>query len=115
MNWLLNCVARWCFKQRHGPIRRYPSVRDNVQFTYCKTLMTADCITYERLALARYTSYDPENRVLAVEQVTYRDDADGHTEFQCQVTAALNFGIDVAVMSFYDLDHFPFLEHIVTK
>jgi len=90
-------------------------VRDNVQFTYCKTLMTADCITYERLALARYTSYDPENRVLAVEQVTYQDDADGHTEFQCQVTAALNCGIDVAVMSFYDIDHFPFLEHILTE
>lgn len=114
MNWLLNCVARWCFKQRHGSIRRYPSVRDNVEFSYCKTLMTADSITHEKLALARYTSYDPENRVLAVEQVTYQDDEDGHTQFQCQVTAALHFGIDVAVMSPYDLDYFPFLDHVVT-
>ncbi len=90
-------------------------MRDNVQFSYCKTLMTADCITYGRLALARYTSYDPENRVLAVEQVTYQDDESGHTEFECQVTTALTFGIDVAVMSYFPLDHFPFLEHLVTE
>lgn len=90
-------------------------MRDNVQFSYCKTLMTADCITYGRLALARYTSYDPENRVLAVEQVTYQDDESGHTEFECQVTTALTFGIDVAVMSYLPLDHFPFLEHLVTE
>ncbi len=89
-------------------------MRDNVEFSYCKTLMTADSITHEKLALARYTSYDPENRVLAVEQVTYQDDEDGHTQFQCQVTAALHFGIDVAVMSPYDLDYFPFLDHVVT-
>ena len=116
MNWLLSCVARWCFKQRHSSIRRYPSVRDNVQFIYCKTVeIAADCITTETLALARFTSYGPDNRALAVEQVTYQDDEDGHTQFQSQVASALYFGIDVAVISPYDLDYFPLLDRINFK
>ncbi len=82
-------------------------MRDDVQFVYCKMESTQNG-EIDALALARFTSYDPDNRALAVEQVTYQDDEDGHTEFQCQVTAALNFGIDVAVMRFYPLDRFPF-------
>ena len=114
MNWLLKCIIQWRFKQRHPSIRRYPSVRNSVNFIYCK-IESLDENDINALALARYTSYDPENRALAVEQVTYQDDEKGHTEFQCQVTAALHFGIDVAVMSPYDLDYFPFLDHVVTK
>nr|BAR24573.1 hypothetical protein [uncultured Mediterranean phage uvMED] len=114
MNWLLNCVARWCFKQRHGSIRRYPSVRDDVQFVYCKMESTQNG-EIDALALARFTSYDPDNRALAVEQVTYQDDEDGHTQFQSQVTSALHFGIDVAVISPYDLDYFPLVERITCK
>ncbi len=114
MNWLLSCVARWCFKQRHSSIRRYPSVRDNVQFFYCKVELT-EKNDMDALALARFTSYDPDNRALAVEQVTYQDDEDGHTQFQSQVASALHFGIDVAVISPYDLDYFPLLDRISFK
>jgi hypothetical protein len=67
------------------------------------------------LALARFTSYDPDNRALAVEQVTYQDDGDGYTEFQSQVASALHLGIDVAVLTPYDLDYFPLLDRISSK
>jgi hypothetical protein len=67
------------------------------------------------LALARFTSYDPDNKALAVEQVTYQDDGDGYTEFQSQVASALHLGIDVAVLTPYDLDYFPLLDRISSK
>tara|TARA_R100001463_G_scaffold129152_2_gene187897 strand:+ start:487 stop:720 length:234 start_codon:yes stop_codon:yes gene_type:complete len=67
------------------------------------------------LALARFTSYDPDNKALAVEQVTYQDDGDGYTEFQSQVASALQLGIDVAVLTPYDLDYFPLLDRISSK
>ena len=86
-------------------------MRDDVQFVYCKMESTQDG-EINALALARFTSYDPDNRALAVEQVTYQDDEDGHTEFQSQVAAALHFGIDVAVITPYDLDYFPLLDRI---
>jgi len=89
-------------------------VRSSVNFIYCK-IESLDENDINALALARYTSYDPENKALAVEQVTYQDDEKGHTEFQCQVTAALHFGIDVAVISPYDLDYFPLLDRITFK
>ncbi len=113
MNWLLSCVARWCFKQRHGSIRRYPSVRDNVNFAYYQ--MEYSEKDPDTLAFARFTSYDPDNRALAVEQVAYQDDEDGHTQFQSQVATALHFGIDVAVITPYDLDYFPLLDRISFK
>jgi len=114
MNWLLSYVARWCFNQRHKSIRRYPSVRSNVQFIYCKIEPTHEG-EIDALALARFTSYDPYNRALAVEQVTYQDDEDGYDQFQAQVTSALSFGIDVAVISPHDLDYFPLVERITCK
>ena len=89
-------------------------MRSSVNFIYCK-IESLDENDINALALARYTSYDPENKALAVEQVTYQDDEKGHTEFQCQVTAALHFGIDVAVISPYDLDYFPLLDRITFK
>ena len=89
-------------------------MRSNVNFIYCK-IESLDENDINALALARYTSYDPENKALAVEQVTYQDDEDGHTQFQSQVASALHFGIDVAVISPYDLDYFPLLDRITFK
>jgi hypothetical protein len=45
-----------------------------------------------------------------VEQVIYEDDEEGFMQFECQVAAALECGIDVSVMSPYDLAYFPLLE-----
>ena len=63
----------------------------------------------------RFTSYDDSSRALAVEQVTYRDGPLGYRDFESQVAAALDCGIDVDVMSPYDLDYFPLLESIVMR
>lgn len=83
----------------------------NVKFIYCKVDESADP---EALALARFTSYDDNARVLAVEQVTYQDSVTGFQDFERQVAAALDCGIDVAVMTAYDLDYFPIIESLVT-
>jgi len=88
-------------------------VRDNVNFSYYQ--MEYSEKDPNTLALARFTSYDPDNRALAVEQVTYQDDGDGYTEFQSQVASALHLGIDVAVLTPYDLDYFPLLDRISSK
>ena len=39
----------------------------------------------------------------------------GHQDFEIQVAAALDCGIDVAVMTAYDLDYFPLIESLVTS
>ena len=83
----------------------------NVKFIYCKIGQSTDD---GALALARFTSYDDHSRVLAVEQVTYQDSMRGFRDFETQVAAALDCGIDVAVMTPYDLDYFPTIESLVT-
>lgn len=88
-------------------------MRDNVNFSYYQ--MEYSEKDPNTLALARFTSYDPDNKALAVEQVTYQDDGDGYTEFQSQVASALQLGIDVAVLTPYDLDYFPLLDRISSK
>ncbi len=88
-------------------------MRDNVNFSYYQ--MEYSEKDPNTLALARFTSYDPDNKALAVEQVTYQDDGDGYTEFQSQVASALHLGIDVAVLTPYDLDYFPLLDRISSK
>ena len=87
-------------------------MKTNVQFTYSKVGASVD---EDALALVRFTSYDDSSRALAVEQVTYRDGPTGYRDFESQVAAALDCGIDVDVMSPYDLDYFPLLESIVTR
>jgi len=87
-------------------------VKTNVQFTYSKIGASVD---EDALALVRFTSYDDSSRALAVEQVTYKDGPTGYRDFESQVAAALDCGIDVDVMSPYDLDYFPLLESIVTR
>lgn len=87
-------------------------MKTNVQFTYSKVGASVD---EDALALVRFTSYDDSSRALAVEQVTYKDGPTGYRDFESQVAAALDCGIDVDVMSPYDLDYFPLLESIVTR
>nr|BAR22829.1 hypothetical protein [uncultured Mediterranean phage uvMED] len=83
-----------------------------VQFHYCKVRARAGV---NALALVRFTSYDDEAKAVAVEQVTYQDDQVGHRDFEYQVAAALDCGIDVAVMTAYDLDYFPLVEALVSS
>lgn len=83
-----------------------------VKFQYCKVRATVGA---NALALVRFTSYDNECKAVAVEQVTYQDDRVGHRNFECQVAAALDCGIDVAVMTAYDLDYFPLVEALVSS
>ncbi len=87
-------------------------MKTNVHFTYSKVGASVDA---EALALVRFTSYDDNSRALAVEQVTYKDEPMGYRDFEAQVAAALDCGIDVDVMSPYNLDYFPLLESIVTR
>tara|TARA_R100001129_G_scaffold117447_1_gene81097 strand:- start:1167 stop:1508 length:342 start_codon:yes stop_codon:yes gene_type:complete len=96
----------------HTSHRRFASVKTNVHFTYSKVGASIDD---NALALVRFTSYDDSSRALAVEQVTYRDGPVGYRDFESQVAAALDCGIDVDVMSPYDLDYFPILEGIVRQ
>lgn len=87
-------------------------MKTNVVFTYSKVGLPID---EDALALVRFTSYDDSSRALAVEQVTYKDEPLGYRDFEHQVVAALDCGIDVHVMSPYDLDYFPLLERIITQ
>ena len=87
-------------------------MKHQVQFQYCKVESPASA---DALALVRFTSYDSDDKALAVEQVTYQDDRVGHRDFECQVAAALDCGIDVAVMTPYDLDYFPLVESLVSS
>ena len=87
-------------------------MRDKVYFSFAKVVPG---LKSDALALARFTSYDDAHRALAVEQVTYVDTGRGQMEFEMQVSAALDCGIDVSVMSPYDLDYFPKLERKVTQ
>ena len=87
-------------------------MKSSVHFTYSRVRPS---VNENALALVRFTSYDDSSRALAVEQVTYKDEPVGYRDFETQVAAALDCGIDVNVMSPYDLDYFPILESIVTR
>ena len=114
MSWLRKSALRvyffLCRKQaqnRHTPFRRFASMKKNVNLHYCKIRQPKDS---DALALARFTSYGADARALAVEQVMYENDDDGFMQFECQVAAALECGIDVSVITAYDLGYFPLLE-----
>ena len=87
-------------------------MKKDVKFVYCQITAPPDI---NALALVRFTSYDNEDKALAVEQVTYQDSRTGHQDFECQVAAALECGIDVAVMTPYELGCFPLVESLVSS
>lgn len=64
------------------------------------------------LAITRYTAYDDEDKVLAVEQVTYENDSD---YLETEISAALQCGVDVSILTPEPLTNFPFLEKLVTR
>jgi hypothetical protein len=64
------------------------------------------------LAITRYTAYDDEDKVIAVEQVTYESNSD---YLETEITAALECGIDVSVLTAEPLQNFPFLQKLVTR
>ncbi len=58
-------------------------------------------------AQARYTNYDEDGKPLSVEQVTYHDNGPSLKEFDDQVTAALEMGMDVTILTKYEISLFP--------
>jgi len=86
-------------------------MKSTVNFVYCQV---GESLDDEALALVRFTSYGSDSRALAVEQVTYRDTPVGFTDFERHVATALDCGVDVAVMTSYDLDYFPNIESLVS-
>lgn len=62
------------------------------------------------LAITRYTSYDQEEKVLCVEQVIYEESV---TYFEEQITAALECGVDVSILSAHPTSKFPVLTALI--
>ena len=58
-------------------------------------------------AQARYTNYGEDGKLLSVEQVTYHDNGPSLKEFDDQVTAALEMGMDVTILTKYEISLFP--------
>tara|TARA_B100000459_G_scaffold83627_1_gene46847 strand:- start:144 stop:407 length:264 start_codon:yes stop_codon:yes gene_type:complete len=86
-------------------------MKSTVNFAYCQV---GESLDDEALALVRFTSYGSDLRPLAVEQVTYPDSWKGFADFERHVAAALDCGVDVAVLTSYDLDYFPLVESRVS-
>ena len=62
------------------------------------------------LAIVRFTAYDNDDNLLSVEQITYETDAE---YFQSEVSAALECGVDISVLSPYELEDFKWLDKLV--
>tara|TARA_R100000329_G_scaffold149548_1_gene140405 strand:+ start:291 stop:491 length:201 start_codon:yes stop_codon:yes gene_type:complete len=62
------------------------------------------------LAIVRFTAYDDNDNLLAVEQVTYENNLD---YFQSEVSAAIDCGIDVCILTPYQLSTFKWLAKVV--
>ena len=108
MKWLIKRLYRLLLKWAvHTDKRYFGSMKSTVNFTYCQV---GESVDDEVLALVRFTNYDSESRALAVEQVTYPDSWEGFADFERHVAAALDCGVDVAVLTSYDLDYFPIVE-----
>ena len=65
--------------------------------------------TTAKVMTAHYL-YDQEEKVLCVEQVVYEEDA---TYFQEQITAALECGVDVSILSAHPTSKFPVLTALI--
>ena len=62
------------------------------------------------LAIVRFTAYDDNDNILSVEQITYENNAE---YFQTEVSAALECGVDISVLSPYELEDFKWLNKLV--
>ena len=97
--------------QTQAPPEPLAAMRKAVNFTFYQMEHREDT-DQEHLALVRYTFYGIDERVQEVEQVIYKDDDNGYRDFRNQVVACLECGVDVTVLTPYELDYFPFLEAI---
>ena len=108
MKWLIKRLYRLLLKWAvHTDKRYFGNMKSTVNFTYCQV---GESVDDEVLALVRFTNYDSESRVSGVKQVTYPDSWEGYADFERHVAAALDCGVDVAVLTSYDLDYFPIVE-----
>jgi len=62
------------------------------------------------LAIARYTRYDKNDKLVAVEQVTYENDL---YYFETEASVALQCGVDVSILTCQPLSAFPTLQRMV--
>ena len=74
-----------------------------VNFHYCQVQEPEQALP---LALVRFTAYDENHRVSNVEQVSYQENRYEKMQFQMQVAAALQCGIDVSVLTGYPMEEF---------
>ena len=74
-----------------------------VNFHYCQIQEPENSLP---LALVRFTAYDEEHKVSNVEQVVYQENRYEKMQFQMQVAAALQCGIDVSVVTGYPMEEF---------
>ena len=108
MKWLIRRLYRLLLKWAgHIDKRYFGNMKSTVNFSYCQV---GEPLDGQALALVRFTTYDSESRVLEVEQVTYPDSWEGFADFERHVAVALDSGVDVAVLTSYDLDFFPIVE-----
>jgi len=61
------------------------------------------------LAIVRYTAHDEDDKIVAVEQITYEENSE---YFQTEVLSALECGVDVSVLSFFELKDFKRLNKL---
>ena len=66
--------------------------------------------THLPLAIVRFTAYDEYDNVVSVEQITYENNPD---YFQSEVSAALECGVDICVLSPFELRDFKWLNKLV--
>ena len=74
-----------------------------VNFHYCQVQEPEQALP---LALVRFTAYDSQRKVANVEQVTYQENRYEKMQFQMQVAAALQCGMDVSVLTGYPMEEF---------
>jgi len=74
-----------------------------VNFHYCQMQEHSDELP---LALVRFTAFDGNRKVTNVEQVAYQENRYEKMQFQMQVAAALQCGMDVSVLTNYPMEEF---------
>ena len=74
-----------------------------VNFHYCQIDEPSQALP---LALVRFTAYDDKHKVINVEQVSYSENRYEKMQFQMQVAAALQCGMDVSVLTGYPMEEF---------
>ena len=67
------------------------------------------------LAVARYTMYEDDGKVLAVDTIEYGNNQQEKDVFQGQVIASLECGVDVSIMTSRKIKDFPLLDELINQ